>query len=366
MISDSGFVDITLPSPPCEFTSDHVQSGLPIEKITRVKSLSPDEWEVFVEEWANSLTGKYQKVSRSGGSGDQGVDVACFKDSNRFFGAWDNYQCKHYDHPLQPSDIWVEIGKIIYYSSIEEYKPPHKYYFVCPYNVGTKLSKFLNKPSQLKGEAEKNWENYCQNSITSVKSIALTGELKVYFDQFDFSIFSFKSTVEIIDEHQYTPFHSVRFGGGLPPRPALIPPPHVNQPEESRYIRKILDAYGEHSGERFEDSNFLESHELYKRDYERQRFRFYHAEALRNFARDTVPEGTFESLQNELFNGVIDTCEDDHDNGFKRMKAVTKQATQIELTSNPLVTAVKVEDRQGICHQLANEDRLTWVNENNE
>lgn len=129
---------------------------------------------------------------------------------------------------------------------------------------------------------------------------------------------------------------------------------------------QILDVYEEHSGKRFEDSSFLESHERYKRDYERQRLRFYHAEALRNFARDTVPEGTFESLQDELFNGVIDTCEDDHDNGFKRMKAVMLQVTQTGLTSNPLVTAVKVEDRQGICHQLANEDRLTWVSEDDD
>lgn len=366
MISDSDFVDIAPPISVCEYTSDHVQSGLPIAKVARVKGFSPDEWEVFVQEWASSLVGKYLRVSRFGGAGDQGVDVAGFYSDSGFRGAWDNYQCKHYKNPLSPNNIWVEIGKTVYYSFLGEYTPPTNYYFVCPQDIGTKLEQYLNKVDVLKVELEKNWDGHCQKSITTIQDITLTGDLKAYFDQFDFSIFKSKSVVDLITGHQNTTFHAVRFGGGLPPRPSLTPPPQVNQPEESLYIRKILDAYEEHSGKRFEDSSFLESHEKYKRDYDRQRLRFYHAEALRNFARDTVPEGTFESLQDELFNGVIDTCEDDHDNGLKRMRAVMQQVTQTGLTSNPLVVAVKVEDRQGICHQLANEDRLTWVNEDDD
>ncbi len=47
-------------------------------------------------------------------------------------------------------------------------------------------------------------------------------------------------------------------------------------------------------------------------DYLRQRERFYHAESLKNFARDTVPTGTFDALQDEIYHGVIDVCEDYH------------------------------------------------------
>lgn len=96
-------------------------------------------------------------------------------------------------------------------------------------------------------------------------------------------------------------------------------------------------------------------------DFLRQRERFYHAEALRNFARDTVPEGTFISLQEELFHGVIDTCSDDHENGFKRMQATLEKASNLILTSNPLIQAIKVQDKQGICHQLVNDDKIKWV-----
>nr|WP_248698855.1 ABC-three component system protein [Escherichia coli] len=46
------------------------------------------------------------------------------------------------------------------------------------------------------------------------------------------------------------------------------------------------------------------------------------------------------------------------------MKETMKHATTIAVTSNPLVTSIKTQDRQGICHHLANDDRLIWVPDN--
>ncbi len=96
-------------------------------------------------------------------------------------------------------------------------------------------------------------------------------------------------------------------------------------------------------------------------DFLRQRERFYHAESLRNFARDTVPDGTFESLQDEIFYAVIDICENEHKDGLARMKATISHAATVPVGSNPLKSALRVQDQQGICHQLANKDRLLWV-----
>jgi hypothetical protein len=105
----------------------------------------------------------------------------------------------------------------------------------------------------------------------------------------------------------------------------------------------------------------LRSYAALAKDFLRQRERFYHAEALRNFARDTVPAGTFDALQEEVYHGVVDTCEDSHANGFDRMRATVMQAAKVAITSSPLASVTKAQDRQGICHQLANEDQLTWV-----
>ena len=361
MISEVDLKKIKPKSPTTAPSSDHVQSGIPIPKPIRVKNFSSDEWEEFIEEWATSLEGEYVKVRRFGGSGDCGVDIAGFRTDNGFEDIWDNYQCKHYAHPLRPSDIWVELGKIIYYSNIGEYSPPRKHYFVASLGIGTTLEKLLNKPTKLREKFKENWEGYCKSRITSTKEIELDGKLLSYVDAFDFRIFSSKSHVELVEAHSHTGFHAVRFGGGLPARPEPETPPTVAAVSESRYIRQLLDAYGDHLKSPIFDISALAEHNMLEKDFHRQRERFYHAEALRNFARDTVPEGTFDDLQDEVYHGVVDVTDSSHPSGYERMKATVTQASSVALTANPLASVTKSQDRQGICHQLANDNRLKWV-----
>ena len=177
MISDSDLKEIqpkalsVVPSP------TQVQSGVPIPKAGRIKLFSPDEWEEFIEEWASSFGAVYAKVRRFGGAGDLGVDIAGFCSGQGFLGDWDNFQCKRYDHPLRPGDIWAEIGKVIYYSHLGEYSPPRKHYFVCSQGIGTSLEKLLNTPDALKAKALENWDKHCLSGITSTAPIALGGLL---------------------------------------------------------------------------------------------------------------------------------------------------------------------------------------------
>lgn len=360
MISDSNLKDITPKPKTGTATATQVAVGTPIPKPVRVRSFSPEEWEEFVEEWADSLKTVYAKVRRFGGAGDFGIDVAGFVDGG-LKGTWDNYQCKRFAHPMMPSEAWLEIGKIIYYSHTGEFAVPRKHYFVCSQDIGTTLEQYLNDPAKLKAECRKNWAKSCENKITSATVVTLKGELLKYFDAFDFSIFSSKSVVELIDAHSKTKFHSVRFGGGLPERPTVDAPPPELALTESRYIRQLLDAYGDHAGSNFATPSDLTPHTTLNENFSRQRERFYNAEALRNFARDTVPEGTFAALQDEVYHGVVDVCDSTHSNGFERMKATTNQSAQLALTANPLSPVTKTQDRQGICHQLANDDRLIWV-----
>ena len=67
------------------------------------------------------------------------------------------------------------------------------------------------------------------------------------------------------------------------------------------------------------------------KDFLRQRERFYHAESLRNFARDNVPDGTFDRLQKEILHGVIDVCECSYEDGLDRMKATVIQAAKLQI-----------------------------------
>lgn len=193
----------------------------------------------------------------------------------------------------------------------------------------------------------------------------LAGDLLHYVEQFDFSIFSSKSLAELIEGHSKTPFHAARFGGGLPIRPIPDKPPEEIASMESRYIEQLYEAYSDHMGEEIKDTISIEKNPELKTDFLRQRERFYHAESLRNFARDTVPSGTFEYLQEEIYQGVVDTCESMQDDGLARMRATVSQSAQLSIASSPLSNVTRVQDKQGICHQLANEDRLIWVPDDN-
>ena len=98
-----------------------------------------------------------------------------------------------------------------------------------------------------------------------------------------------------------------------------------------------------------------------EKHFARQRESFYFAESLRTFARDSVPLGTFEDLQNDMFDGVIDTAESEHEHGLIKLKSVLNDSKSVPLDSNGLFETIRVKDRYGICHQLANDNKLKWV-----
>ena len=349
------------PTAGAPLSADQAVAGPRIPPQQQILIYSAEEWEIFIQEWAHyCLHQKYIKVQRASGSGDKGVDVAGFADAAMLQGVWDNYQCKHYDHALYPSDAWPEIGKILWYSFKGDYKPPSRYYFVAPRGAGTTLAGYLGDALKLKKLLIENWDKNCRKNITDTREIALEGEFLEFVKAFDFSIFEAKTALEIIEDHRTSPVHIARFGGGLPNRPNPGAPPEEIAPPESRYVAQLLGAYAEHIKASVPDVAALKSWSKLNEHFGRQRVAFYHAESLRVFARDTVPEGTFESLQDEIHAGVIDVCQANHCDGYERVCAVTKEARNLPLTSNPLIARAKVQDREGICHQLANEDRLKW------
>ena len=321
---------------------------------------SPAEWEEFIKEWVHYQKTQYTQVVRVAGAGDLGVDVAGFTDAKGFFGVWDCFQCKHYDDALTPTTAFPEIAKILWHSFSKKYIAPRKYYFIAPRGCGPRLKKLLLNHAELKASVIKDWEDSCSSKITSKGPVVLEGPFLDFVDSFDFSIFTFRTALEIIDEHRATPYHYARFGGGLPDRPATPAPPTSVQPQESRYVQQLYEAYCEEVGTTVASFDDLSSHSQLARHYDRQREYFYSAEALRNFARDTVPAGTFEELQSEVYAGVIDVAQDTHASSLTRLNEVAKTASSLQITSNGLISVTKIPDRKGICHQLANEDRLLW------
>ncbi len=361
---NDGFEDIPPPETAVgEANADEVSQGPAIPPQQRIMLYSAEEWEKFTHEWAHfCLKRDYVDVQRFSGAGDHGIDIAGFVDEHKLLGVWDNYQCKRFlDRTVYPSDAWPEIGKILWYSFRGEYKSPRKYYFVAPRGVGTALSGLLANAVKLKEALFENWEKHVRGDITKTQEVALEGAFRAYVEEFDFSIFDSKTALQMIEQHRTSPCYAARFGGGLPRRPTPEKPPPEIATRESRYVAQLLSAYADHKKKNIRDVRTLNAWPPLEAHFGRQREAFYHAESLRMFARDTVPIGTFESLQEDVFSGVVDICEGKYADGYERVKHVTQTARELHLTSNALLPRTKPKDRDGICHQLANEDRLQWT-----
>ena len=146
-----------------------------------------------------------------------------------------------------------------------------------------------------------------------------------------------------------------------------MPPAKADVPDEvaeleARFIEQLLQAYSDQLSTTFSNASELAAHPKLKRHFDRQRNHFYLAELLRNFTRDNIPEdGCFERLQDLIYDGVVDTVESDHPNGFERLKETIKVARSLQIDSHPLKECLEGYHRSGVCHQLANENRIEWV-----
>ena len=365
------FADINPKAAAAVPTAAQVAGGIPVPPVRLLQVMSPEDWEGFTEEWLTfyKSKGAYYSIKRYSGAGDLGLDVVAFTSKEGFTKPWDSYQCKHYDHALEPNDVRGEVAKIIYHSFKrtppfnQACRVPRRHVFVSPLGVGITVGRWLKDPIRFKEEVRSKWESHCVPKIGTGIQAPLQSDLLDYFNGFDFSIFDDRTGVELIEEHAQTVFYAPRFGGGFPPREPVSAPPSEPTKTESLYLRKLFDAYGDHLGQGVTTKSELELHPELEDHYNRQRVLFYSAESLRNFARDRTPPRTFDALQEDVYLGVIDICETSHVDALERLRATITAAGGLDVSGNALVSVTRVPDKQGICHQLANDDRLTWKKE---
>lgn len=353
---------VDMPTPSTGTSPAPSLTGPPVSPVQRVYFYSADEWEIFITEWATGLTASYVQIKQLGGPGDRGVDVAAFKTDRGLEDSWDCYQAKHYAEPLKTSDAIPEMLKLFRGAVDEYYVLPDQYSFVAPRGCGSSFNRLLSKPSELqkkfldaldtRAPATKNLDG-C--TLQAIRDLAATT---------DFSIFRSVEFNEMLNVHRNTPYFAARFGTPLPARPPVGEAPAIPTPVEAIYVKKLVDVYAEQEPTSCTDAASVSVHTSYGPHLQRQREAFYSAEALRLYARDAVPDGTYELLQDDVYTGVIDTAEAEYATGMDRLRAVLTQSGQLDLGAHSLISVSRMEDRQGICHQLANADQLTWVKRN--
>jgi hypothetical protein len=353
-----------LPSPskvPVSVVSSMMASGPRLTPKQILTQYSADEWEQFVLEWVLALKQErgYIDVVGLGGSYDRGADIVAFLDRQKTDGRWHCFQCKHYDAPLGTAKAYPEMLKILVAVAEGEYATmPERYVFVAP-NIGASLKQLMVKPKKFRAAFLAAFDKPGSRLGAPYSAASLARGLDLARET-EFSCFEAATLDVILDQHYSTRYHAQRFGTPLPDRPAGSAPPPEHTDKEARYVQQLLDVYNEEWQCSAHSPIEAQAHPRAGNHLRRQRVAFYCAEGLRLFARDSVPPGVFEALQEEVHSRVDEIQERDFATSLERVNAVLDAAVVLPLRETSLVKVVEHRDRAGICHQLANADKLTW------
>jgi hypothetical protein len=324
------------------------------------------DFERFTLEWASGylaakLPNVYE-VQQRGGAGDKGRDIIVWFDqpsSNPR--RWALYQCKHYASKLSAGVAAAEIGKILYYTFSGDYHAPDEYWFVTHLGVTSDFQDMLDHPDRLRLYLLENWEDRCAGKITSKSRIKLTDELKAHVEKFNFSIFRAKQPLALIDEHAQTRYHLTIFGLPLIDRPPPPTPPSSVTPAETEYIRQLYAIIGEDIGKKVSSSSDFSEHTLHTRLFDRSRITFYCAEGLKELARDRMADATyFDTLLDEFSDGLYHAYTAQGLTGLQRLASTVQAAQALQLGGHILAPHLRANDREGMCHQMANDERVNW------
>lgn len=344
-------------------TNKQILYGKPLPPINYLYETDDNTYEEMIACWATDyLQKKYISVRQFGKSSDKGRDVCGIYELYENGYKYDLYQCKHYDKPLNTSTAKVEIAKIIYYTYQKAYPIPEQYFFVSPKGVSNDTFDLINRPSDLKSIILKEW-NILAKKITFKKHIELTQELENFINDYPLKIRALEPN-DFIEQFYNTKYYSYYFGGGLrKKRETIIKAPTDVEEKEEIYVTQLLEAYTDTAEGKFTTVKDLDTNDKFKEHFDDSRNSFYLAETLEQFNRDNLPDETaFDNLKREVLSQVKETCRyDNHKNGFLRLIDTIKMAKLGTYTSNPLCSEIRAEDKEGLCHHLANEKKIIWV-----
>lgn len=338
--------------------------GLPISAPVRLASFSAKDFERFTLEWASDYLAMKRteivEVQQRGGAGDKGRDVIAWHDPNTVpVRRWTLYQCKHYANALGAGVAASEIGKVLFYSHRGDYTFPEEYHFVTHKGVTSSFQDLLDKPDDLRKYIIENWEQHCRDKIQK-DPVELTAELKAYIESVPFTAFRAKQPLVLITEHAQTKYHLTVFGAPLIERPKPPEPPSEVAPGENEYVTQLMEVISSDIGHTVSNmTDFLHS-EKHRRLFDRSRLTFYHAEGLKELARDQMADiAFFDTLRKEFYDGLYHWHTSEPD-GYLRLIETVKASQNIQLSKHALEPHVVPNDREGMCHQLANEGQVKW------
>lgn len=127
------------------------------------------------------------------------------------------------------------------------------------------------------------------------------------------------------------------------------------------YVNQLIEAYDSESNTSINKIEDVRKPK-YKRHLENARKSFHKIEILRRFTRDISMEDEYENFQEDIYQGIINTVDNDYENMFKKVKATEDEATNMSTEFYPLEDrkCEKIE-KKGVCHHLIEDKKISWL-----
>jgi hypothetical protein len=114
----------------------------------------------------------------------------------------------------------------------------------------------------------------------------------------------------------------------------------------------------EEIGSQISSPDDLNGHSEWEQDLQKQRVRFYDAESFNAHFRDQTEPGTIEDFAEQIFDAIEPSLVAS-DSALTRLTTAVGLAAVI-VPASVLAPQAKTRVKQGVCHQLANRNRITW------
>lgn len=152
-------------------------------------------------------------------------------------------------------------------------------------------------------------------------------------------------------------------------RPLSRPPiPLDIAPQEMPYVNALMRVYEEIEGTHSISPSNIGAYPNHQKHFKRQRSDYYAAEELRRGLRDAYEEpddDQFRALEDEVYDGVIDTYECEYGSGMDRLRHTLKQSVQISADkcfATRDTSWIGNSEKKGMCHILVNDKKIRgWL-----
>lgn len=307
----------------------------------------PSDFESFVLEWIKFCEYRDKsnlRISRIGGTGDQGIDVYISYDS-----CFEVVQCKRYSTVLTLPQVRKIITKILWYLCEGEDGYPHKLFIASIRGLNNGAIKFVANKEKIKSELTKN----IKNDLDSMDITYTDDEIKAFTDYLDG--YSFDDIVatdidKIIHDYYKSDMGGLRFSNKRITIERRTP--DESKVENKLYIdiiKKLLDGEKESLVERIINEAKLEYYSALQLETTCD-YLFGNTEEFSKIKTDIKSV-----VNNELFK-TFSSKKDKY--LAARGKAMEANVDNSYLSFE--LHMVSPVDKSGTCHILTNEGEIFW------